>query len=190
MRLYRALARYMPHSIASTSTLRLPPTHPSPPIERAAILTLAQSLSPDQADASTPSETTLGFCRGLGMVLGYLGDPADGSLKIVEAGCAYASQRGLWAYAIGLSQAVHSELQTHREHVYARVSAPCSSDTSTVTLYSSSDTAPGSERRDFPSHVIRDMRREMVDKQAELLALREQRRKARQLGSDARAPDN
>ncbi|GKG61252.1 hypothetical protein Tco_0618977, partial [Tanacetum coccineum] len=38
--------------------------------------------------------------------------------------------------------------------------------------------------------VIRDMRREMVDKQAELLALREQRRKARQLGSDARAPDN
>ncbi|GJR63945.1 hypothetical protein Tco_0010010 [Tanacetum coccineum] len=53
---------------------------------------------------------------------------------------AYAS-REAWAHAIGLSQAVHSELQTHRE-------------------------------------------------QAELLALRGQHRRARQPGSDARAPDH
>nr|GFD39742.1 hypothetical protein [Tanacetum cinerariifolium] len=30
---------------------------------------------------------------------------------------AYAARRA-WAYSIGLSQAVHSELQTHREQVY------------------------------------------------------------------------
>ncbi|GJU16538.1 putative reverse transcriptase domain-containing protein [Tanacetum coccineum] len=53
---------------------------------------------------------------------------------------AYAS-REAWAHAIGLSQAVHSELQTHRE-------------------------------------------------QAELLALREQQRRARQPGPDVRVPDH
>ncbi|GJV30305.1 hypothetical protein Tco_1386753 [Tanacetum coccineum] len=37
--------------------------------------------------------------------------------------------------------------------------------------------------------VIRDMRREMVDIQAELLALREQQRRARQPRPDARVPD-
>nr|GEZ35461.1 hypothetical protein [Tanacetum cinerariifolium] len=36
----------------------------------------------------------------------------------------------------------------------------------------------------------RDMRREMGDMQAKLLALREQRKRARQLGSDARVPDH
>ncbi|GJT93267.1 putative reverse transcriptase domain-containing protein [Tanacetum coccineum] len=38
--------------------------------------------------------------------------------------------------------------------------------------------------------VIRDMRREMSDMQAELLALREQRRIARQSGPEARVPDH
>ncbi|GJU81659.1 hypothetical protein Tco_1284024 [Tanacetum coccineum] len=38
--------------------------------------------------------------------------------------------------------------------------------------------------------VMRDMRREMGDMQAELLALREQRRRARQPGSDARVLDH
>ncbi|GJW03574.1 putative reverse transcriptase domain-containing protein [Tanacetum coccineum] len=38
--------------------------------------------------------------------------------------------------------------------------------------------------------VIRDMRREMSDMQAELLALREQRRRARQPGPEARIPDH
>ncbi|GKD14480.1 hypothetical protein Tco_1198887, partial [Tanacetum coccineum] len=37
--------------------------------------------------------------------------------------------------------------------------------------------------------VIRDMRREMSDMQAELLALREQQRRARQPGPEARIPD-
>ncbi|GJT68189.1 hypothetical protein Tco_1019669 [Tanacetum coccineum] len=38
--------------------------------------------------------------------------------------------------------------------------------------------------------VMRDMRREMSDMQAELLAHRGQQRRARQPGSDARAPDH
>ncbi|GKC64547.1 hypothetical protein Tco_1097145, partial [Tanacetum coccineum] len=37
--------------------------------------------------------------------------------------------------------------------------------------------------------VIRDMRREMSDMQAELLALREQQRRVRPPGPDARIPD-
>ncbi|GJW61177.1 putative reverse transcriptase domain-containing protein [Tanacetum coccineum] len=61
------------------------------------------------------------------------------TILIVEEG-AYAS-REAWAHAIGLSQAVHYELQTHHEQV-------------------------------------------------ELLALRGQHRRARQPGSDARAPDH
>ncbi|GKG41268.1 hypothetical protein Tco_0470480, partial [Tanacetum coccineum] len=38
--------------------------------------------------------------------------------------------------------------------------------------------------------VIRDMRREMSDMQAELLTLREQQRRARQPGPEARIPDH
>nr|GFC61131.1 hypothetical protein [Tanacetum cinerariifolium] len=38
--------------------------------------------------------------------------------------------------------------------------------------------------------VIGDIRRDMGDMQAELLALREQSRRARQPGSDARVPDH
>ncbi|GJT77895.1 putative reverse transcriptase domain-containing protein [Tanacetum coccineum] len=41
-----------------------------------------------------------------------------------------------------------------------------------------------------PSHSIRDMRREMSDMQAELLAHREQQRRAKQPGPDARIPDH
>ncbi|GJY40178.1 hypothetical protein Tco_0427448 [Tanacetum coccineum] len=63
---------------------------------------------------------------------------------------AYAS-REAWAHSIRLSQAVHHELQTHRDHVYAtRVSDPCSSDTAIVIGYSSSDTTPGQQRARQP----------------------------------------
>nr|GEU73075.1 retrotransposon protein, putative, Ty3-gypsy subclass [Tanacetum cinerariifolium] len=67
---------------------------------------------------------------------------------------AYAA-REAWAHSIGLSQGVHSKLQTHQ------------------TL-----------------QVMGDMRREMGDMQAELLALREQLRRARQPGEDARVLDH
>ncbi|GKF25900.1 hypothetical protein Tco_0081794, partial [Tanacetum coccineum] len=58
------------------------------------------------------------------------------------------------------------------------------SDTTTAARYSHSDTTPETLR------VIRDMRQEMGDMQAELLALREQRRSARQPTPDARIPDH
>ncbi|GJZ42628.1 hypothetical protein Tco_0589883, partial [Tanacetum coccineum] len=77
---------------------------------------------------------------------------------------AYAS-REAWAHSIGLSQVTHQELQTHRDHVRQ--------DQMVETL-----------------RVIRDMRREMSDMQAELLALREQQRRARQPGPEARIPDH
>nr|GEW65580.1 hypothetical protein [Tanacetum cinerariifolium] len=70
---------------------------------------------------------------------------------------AYAA-REAWAHSIGLSQAVYSELQTHQEQVQMA-----------ETL-----------------RVMGDMRREMDDMEAELLALREQPRRARQARGDAK----
>ncbi|GJW29962.1 hypothetical protein Tco_0046837 [Tanacetum coccineum] len=57
-------------------------------------------------------------------------------------------------------------------------------DIATPAEYSHSDTASETLR------VIRDMRREMSDMQAELLALREQQRRARQPGQEAMIPDH
>ncbi|GJZ77359.1 hypothetical protein Tco_0642031 [Tanacetum coccineum] len=71
---------------------------------------------------------------------------------------AYAS-REAWAHSIGLSQAVHHELQTHHDYMVEIL------------------------------QVMRDMRREMGDMQAELLALRGQQR-GRQPGPDARILDH
>ncbi|GKC76125.1 hypothetical protein Tco_1126899 [Tanacetum coccineum] len=77
---------------------------------------------------------------------------------------AYASREAS-AHSIELSQATHQKLQTHRDHVrHVQM---------VETL-----------------RVIRDMRREMSDMQAELLALREQQRRARQPGPDVRSPDH
>ncbi|GJT57981.1 hypothetical protein Tco_0993035 [Tanacetum coccineum] len=74
---------------------------------------------------------------------------------------AYAS-REAWAHSIGLS----------------------TPDTATAAGYSHSDIASESLR------VIRDTRQEMSDMQAELLSLREQQRRARQPGPEARIPDH
>nr|GEY38152.1 hypothetical protein [Tanacetum cinerariifolium] len=75
------------------------------------------------------------------------------------------------------TQDLYALLEDAQDSIYTRVSAPCTSDTATVAGYSYSDTAP-------------DMRREMGDMQAELLALREHPRRARQPGSDAIVPDH
>ncbi|GJZ14144.1 hypothetical protein Tco_0549374 [Tanacetum coccineum] len=83
------------------------------------------------------------------------------TLLIIEEE-AYASQEA-YAHAIGLT--------------------PCASDTATVAGYSYSDTTPVETLR-----VMRNMRREMGDMQAELLALREQQRRARQPGPDVKVP--
>nr|GEZ32374.1 putative reverse transcriptase domain-containing protein [Tanacetum cinerariifolium] len=88
------------------------------------------------------------------------------TLLIVEEE-AYAARKA-WAHSIGLSQAMQqTEIAEFRE----------------------------TDRR-FQAHmvvtlrVIGDMRREIGDMQAELLALREQPRRARQPGEDARVPNH
>ncbi|GJT42509.1 hypothetical protein Tco_0951224 [Tanacetum coccineum] len=89
---------------------------------------------------------------------------------------AYAS-REAWAHSIGLGQATHQELQTHRDH-QTEIAALRETDR---------------RRQDQmieTLRVIRDMRREMSDMQAELLALREQRRILDHSGPKARIPDH
>nr|GEZ44639.1 putative reverse transcriptase domain-containing protein [Tanacetum cinerariifolium] len=74
---------------------------------------------------------------------------------------AYAAQEA-WAHSVGLSETVHHELQTLREQSQI-----------VETL-----------------RVMRDMRREMGNMQAELLALRGQPRRAGQPGGDVRVPNH
>ncbi|GKE44728.1 hypothetical protein Tco_1472012 [Tanacetum coccineum] len=80
---------------------------------------------------------------------------------------AYAS-REAWAHSIGLSQATHQELQTHRDHVYA---------------YETHIQAHQAQLQ-LQSTLIQ------THYQAELLAHREQQRRARQPGPDVRIPDH
>ncbi|GJY10673.1 hypothetical protein Tco_0378858 [Tanacetum coccineum] len=124
----------------------------------------------------------------------------------------YAS-REAWAHSIGLSQATHQELQTHRDHVYAHETHLQAHQTqlqlqSTLiqTQHQVHETRFQMQQAELAAlretdrrrqdqmvetlRVIRDMRREMSDMQAELLALREQQRRARQPGPEARILDH
>nr|GEW73339.1 hypothetical protein [Tanacetum cinerariifolium] len=87
----------------------------------------------------------------------------------------------------GLSQAVHSELQTHHEQTQHQVHE---------TRFQMQQDEMAELRETDRRHqaqivetllVMGDVRREMGDMQAELLALREQRRRARQSRSDIRS---
>ncbi|GKB79039.1 hypothetical protein Tco_0945934 [Tanacetum coccineum] len=82
---------------------------------------------------------------------------------------AYAS-REAWADAIGLSQAVHYELQTYHEQVHKTLSQM--QQTKMVELQETD------RRRQAhiveTLHMMRDMRRDMGGIQVELLTLREQ----------------
>ncbi|GKD83659.1 hypothetical protein Tco_1350498 [Tanacetum coccineum] len=125
---------------------------------------------------------------------------------------AYAS-REAWAHSIGLSQATHQELQTHRDHVYAHETHLQAHQTQLQlqgtliqTQHQVHETRFQMQQAELAAlretdrrrqaqmvetlRVIRDIRREMSDMQAELLSLREQRRRARQPGPEARIPDH
>ncbi|GKE49999.1 hypothetical protein Tco_1481257 [Tanacetum coccineum] len=80
---------------------------------------------------------------------------------------AYAS-REAWAHSTGLSQAVHHELQTHRDHVYAHETQIQAHQT----------------QLQLQGTLIQ------TQHQTKLLALREQPRRARQPGQDVRVPDH
>ncbi|GKF55064.1 hypothetical protein Tco_0165404, partial [Tanacetum coccineum] len=77
---------------------------------------------------------------------------------------AYAS-REAWAHSIGLGQATHQELQTHRDHVHE-------------THF---------QMQQAELAALRETGRR---RQAELLALRERQRRARQPRPEARIPDH
>ncbi|GJZ97955.1 hypothetical protein Tco_0670408, partial [Tanacetum coccineum] len=125
---------------------------------------------------------------------------------------AYAS-REAWVHSIGLSQETHQELQTHRDHVYAHETHLQAHQTqlqlqSTLiqTHHQVHDTHFQMQQAELAAlretdrrcqeqmvetlRVIRDMRREMSDMQAELLSLPEQQRRARQPGPEAKIPDH
>ncbi|GJS19695.1 hypothetical protein Tco_0448327 [Tanacetum coccineum] len=98
---------------------------------------------------------------------------------------AYAS-REAWAHSVGLSQAVHYELQTHREQVHETRSQM--QQTEMAELRETNRRCKGQMVEIL--RVMIDMRQEMGDMQAELLELREQQRRARQPGPDVRVPDH
>ncbi|GKC10204.1 hypothetical protein Tco_1001814 [Tanacetum coccineum] len=114
---------------------------------------------------------------------------------------AYAS-REAWAHSIGLSQATHQELQTHRDHVYAHETHLQAHQTQLQlqgtliqTQHQVHETRFQMQQAELAAlretsrrrqaqmvetlRVIRDMRREMSDMQAELLALRGHQRRVR-----------
>ncbi|GKD79182.1 hypothetical protein Tco_1341803, partial [Tanacetum coccineum] len=78
------------------------------------------------------------------------------------------SSREAWAHLIGLSQAVYHELQTHRDHVYAHET----------------------QIQAHQTHLQLQGTLIQTQHQAELLAMREQQRRARQPGPDVRVPDH
>ncbi|GJS43629.1 hypothetical protein Tco_0568672 [Tanacetum coccineum] len=80
---------------------------------------------------------------------------------------AYAS-REAWAHSIGLSQVTHQELQTYRDHVYTHETHLQAHQT----------------QLQLQSTLIQ------TQHQVELLVLREQQRRARQPGPEARIPDH
>ncbi|GJR26117.1 putative reverse transcriptase domain-containing protein [Tanacetum coccineum] len=84
------------------------------------------------------------------------------------------------------TQDLYAILEDAQDSVCIRVPAPGTSDTATAAWYSYSDTTP--DGRDSPSDERHETRE--GDMQAELLALREQQRKARQPGPDVRVPDH
>ncbi|GKF24084.1 hypothetical protein Tco_0076406 [Tanacetum coccineum] len=97
----------------------------------------------------------------------------------------YAS-REAWAHSIRLSQATYQELQTHRDHVYETRFQMQQAEMAALREFDHRRQAQMAKTL----RVIRDMRREMGDMQVELLALREQRGRAKQPAPDAKIPDH
>nr|GFB57119.1 hypothetical protein [Tanacetum cinerariifolium] len=125
---------------------------------------------------------------------------------------AYAA-REAWAHSVGLSQTIHHEIQTLREQVYAQEYQLQTHQTQLQlqsTLIQTQQqlhvTHSQIQQKEIAGlretdrvrqsqivetlRVMRDMRREMGDMQAELLALRGQLRRAGQLEGNVRVPNH
>ncbi|GJY67055.1 hypothetical protein Tco_0469293, partial [Tanacetum coccineum] len=110
---------------------------------------------------------------------------------------AYAS-REAWAHSIGLGQChsagasrpiVISEMHMRPIYRHTRHSYSCRMQHAELAALRETDRRHQDQMVEA-LRVIRDMRREMSNMQAELLALREQQRRARQPGPEARIPDH
>ncbi|GJR66719.1 putative reverse transcriptase domain-containing protein [Tanacetum coccineum] len=106
---------------------------------------------------------------------------------LVVDGGGLASNRGLSLLSIGLSTAIAIEysLQTHHQVYETRFQT----QQAEIAALRESDRRRQAQMAET-LRVMRDMRQEMSDMQAELLAHREQQGRARQPGPDARIPDH
>ncbi|GJX91681.1 hypothetical protein Tco_0345007 [Tanacetum coccineum] len=107
---------------------------------------------------------------------------------------AYAS-REAWAHLIGLSQAVHHELQTHRDHVYVHETQIQAHQTQlqlqgTLIQTHHQVHETRSQMQQAEMAELQDTDRKHKGQIADLLALREQQRRARKPGPDVRVPDH
>ncbi|GKA11852.1 hypothetical protein Tco_0691398, partial [Tanacetum coccineum] len=107
---------------------------------------------------------------------------------------AYAS-REAWAHSIGLSQATHQELQTHRDHVYAHETHLQAHQTQLQLQGTLIQTQHQVHETRFQMQqaelaALRETDRRRQAQMAELLALGGQQRGARKSGPDARSPDH
>ncbi|GJU34561.1 hypothetical protein Tco_1182915 [Tanacetum coccineum] len=129
-------------------------------------------------------EGRLLFCQTLRLKRDDKGIRRGWETVLIVEDEAYAS-REAWAYSIGLSQAVHHELQAHCDHVHETRSQMQQAEMEKLRETNHKHKGQMVEIL----RVMRDMRREMSDMHAELLALQGQQR-ARQPGPDARIPDD
>ncbi|GJR21689.1 hypothetical protein Tco_0970216 [Tanacetum coccineum] len=186
----RCLTQIQTLRIASTQALvdAVTTALPSPPLLPSLYIPPPVDCSRYEVGESSTARPT----RGRGVDYGFVSTLdaeerrqgiREETVLIVEEE-AYAS-REAWAYLIGLSQAVHHEIQTHRDHVHETRSQM--QQAKMADLRETNHKHKGQMVEIL--RVMRDMRREMSDMHAELLALQGQQR-ARQPGPDARIPDD
>ncbi|GKA04781.1 hypothetical protein Tco_0683901 [Tanacetum coccineum] len=109
------------------------------------------------------------------LTYGGIGRLPQGAGISLREGGPLASPRALGSMD-RMIHSIHYELQTHREQ---------------AEMAELRETDRRRQKQIVKTlRVMRDMRQKMGDMQAELLALREQRRRARQPGPDVRVPDH
>ncbi|GJS84968.1 hypothetical protein Tco_0751509 [Tanacetum coccineum] len=178
---------YIPPPIDSRDDV---PESEQPPRKRSCLFALGSRNEVGESSTARPTGgqgVDYGFVSTLDAEKRRQGSREETVLIVEEE--AYAS-REAWAHAIGLSQTVYYELQTHREQIQHQVYETCS-QMQQAEMAELRETDRRCQVHMIETlHVMRDMRREMGDMQAELLALQEQRRRARQPAPDARVPDH
>ncbi|GKC96384.1 hypothetical protein Tco_1161826, partial [Tanacetum coccineum] len=164
------------------------PESEQPPRKRLCFSTLGSRYEVGESSTARPT-------RGRGIDYGFVSTIdaeerqhgiRDETVWMVEEE-AYAS-REAWAHSIGLSHATHQEIQTYRDHVYAHETHLQAHQTQ-LQLQGTLIQTQHQEQMVETLRVIRDMRREISDMHAELLSLREQQRRDRQPGPEARILD-